>query len=48
MPRARAPRGTPSPMPVFAEELRPGDAVGEADGEVDVDWVEEETADELV
>ena len=37
MQRARAARGTPSLMPVFAEELRPGDAVGEADGEVDVD-----------
>lgn len=48
MPRARAPRVTPSQMPVFAEELRPGDAVGEADGEVDVDCVEEETADKSV
>lgn len=37
--RLSAPREAPMPMPVFVEELRPGDGIGKAGPTLVEDWV---------
>ncbi len=43
--RLSAERGAPMPIPVFAEELRAGDGIGEAVPTPGEDWVVDEIVD---